>query len=78
MPAIKTLSQLWPSKKDPSISITVKKMDGRDDYNLRERKFVDYSEKEEIEFDDKGNVKNQEMEDAEKQKEPSKENAEAP
>ena len=54
MPRNKTMSELWPSKKDPSYICTMgtqkleEEVGRRERYSLREMKVMDYREKEEI------------------------------
>ena len=58
MPRNKTLSELWPSKKDPAYyeqmrnQVCEKEVERRDGYSLREQKVVDYTEKEETYIND--------------------------
>ena len=58
MPRNKTLSELWPSKKDPAYygqmrnQVGEKEVERRDGYSLREQKVVDYTEKEETYIND--------------------------
>ena len=58
MPRNKTLSELWPSKKDSAYygqmrnQVCEKEVERRDGYSLREQKVVNYTEKEETYIDD--------------------------
>ena len=58
MPRNRTISELWPSKKDPSYIWFMgtqkleEEMWRRDGYSLRERKVMDYREKEEFDMEE--------------------------